>query len=167
MIESENETFLVLSSALCGVSVDSFVAATPPKFPVPGDLNPHNTPIDRNSEFIRTLREQVGTSAVTSLLERFGHERQTAASDTVAQNLLRDPEQGPICRSIMKMWFLGVWFACDRPYDAHHVISAQAYKDALVWKVMQSHPMGYSEWTFGYWADDPPPLETFLTVIDK
>jgi len=27
--------------------------------------------------------------------------------------------------------------------------------------VMQSHAMGYSPWTYGYWTQAPPPLQDF------
>jgi hypothetical protein len=31
-----------------------------------------------------------------------------------------------------------------------------------MWRVGQAHPMGYSEWRFGYWAANPPPLDAFI-----
>ena len=43
------------------------------------------------------------------------------------------------------------------------VVSSQAYKESLVWKAMQAHPMGYSMFSFGYWAEEPPPLDQFIT----
>ena len=30
---------------------------------------------------------------------------------------------------------------------------------------MQSHPMGYSMFSFGYWAEEPPALDQFITTL--
>ena len=65
------------------------------------------------------------------------------------------------------MWYLGSWYVpgvlggggfAPPPLQ---VISAQAYTNGLVWKVMQSHPMGFSPFTFGYWSQTPGPLSSF------
>ena len=48
------------------------------------------------------------------------------------------------------------------PVNPDKVISSAAYTQGWMWRVGQAHPMGYSEWRFGYWAADPPPLDTFI-----
>ena len=45
------------------------------------------------------------------------------------------------------------------------MVSSQAYKEGLVWKIMRSHPQGYSIWPFGYWSDEPPELDEFVTFV--
>ena len=79
-----------------------------------------------------------------------------------AAAILADPVLGFVARSIMKMWLLGSWYNPANSSQAVNVVSAQAYKESLVWKIMQSHPMGYSMFTFGYWAKPPPPLSQFI-----
>ena len=79
-----------------------------------------------------------------------------------AAKVLADAQLGPVARSIMKLWLLGSWYDPANPSRAVNVVSAQAYKESLVWKVMQSHPMGYSMFTYGYWAKPPPPLNQFI-----
>jgi len=71
----------------------------------------------------------------------------------------------------MKLWLLGSWY---QPYDqgnAHkgdtRVVSDQAYKESWAWKIAQSHPMGYSQYHFGYWAEQPPTLKQFTGVDAK
>jgi len=44
---------------------------------------------------------------------------------------------------------------------AQQVISSVAYTNGLAWRVMQSHPMGYSQFTFGYWSQVPGSLSSF------
>lgn len=82
-----------------------------------------------------------------------------------------------LARSIMLSWYLGSWY---RPADLkqHHdaqtappavalpplsarVIAAAAYKQGWAWNIAQAHPMGYSNFTFGYWARLPPALTAF------
>ena len=71
----------------------------------------------------------------------------------------------------MKLWLLGSWY---QPYDQGtakehdiRVVSDQAYKESWAWKIAQSHPMGYSEYHFGYWAEQPPTLKQFTGVDAK
>jgi hypothetical protein len=80
--------------------------------------------------------------------------------------VLNDPTLGPIARSIIKLWLLGAWYNPLKPSAAVKVVSAQAYKESLVWRVMQAHPMGYSMFDFGYWAQDPPALDLFIIFAD-
>ncbi len=81
-------------------------------------------------------------------------------------SLLADPTLGPIGRSIIKLWLLGAWYEPLNPSSAVKVVSSQAYKESLVWKLMQAHPMGYSMFTFGHWAEPPPPLDDFVTLAN-
>lgn len=56
--------------------------------------------------------------------------------------------------SINKLWYLGSWYDPEDPTQ-QQVVSDQAYIRGLSWQVMQSHAMGNSPFTFGYWAKDP------------
>jgi len=40
-------------------------------------------------------------------------------------------------------------------------VSSTAYTHGLAWNVMQSHPIGFSELTFGYWSTPPGPISQF------
>ena len=42
------------------------------------------------------------------------------------------------------------------------VLSADSYTQGLVWRVMQSHPMGRTTYNYGYLAHDPPPPSAYL-----
>ncbi|WP_437308155.1 hypothetical protein [Sorangium sp. So ce388] len=73
-------------------------------------------------------------------------------------------ERAQLAQSIVRMWYLGSWYD-PAPASAEgtlkQVVSKQGYVGGLVWKVAQTHPMGYSEFTFGYWAKAPPSLADF------
>ena len=72
------------------------------------------------------------------------------------------PDVQFLARSIILAWYLGAWYAPEvlrspPPGPLHfEIISPAAYTQAWVWRVAQAHPMGYSEWSFGYWSKLPP-----------
>lgn len=90
-------------------------------------------------------------------------------------------------RSIILAWYLGAWYKPEdlkrhfydpatqkqnyysyRRYSKnvlipHTVLCPNAYIGGMVWRVMQAHPMGYSNLQFGYWAQNPPDLVAFIT----
>ena len=97
---------------------------------------------------------------------------------TVLQN--SGPDVCYLARAIMLSWYLGSWYTPSdlrRHHDhekAHskaalaplrpRVISAAAYTQGLAWSIAQAHPMGYSNFTFGYWSQQPPALTDFTGV---
>ena len=137
--------FVNLSSALTGVSA--------------AQLKPAVDPIGIADQYFATLTANVSGAILADLGAMF-----QAIADPVkaATKILADPVFGPVARSIMKLWLMGAWYNPANPTQAVNVVSAQAYKESLVWKIMQSHPMGYSMFTFGYWAKPPPPLNQFI-----
>ena len=50
------------------------------------------------------------------------------------------------------------------PLTPLKIISPAAYTQGWTWRVAQAHPMGYSELRFGYWAQDPLPLDDYIKV---
>lgn len=141
-------TFVSLSSALTGVDASQ--------------LKPQVDPIGIAQSYFDVLAKSASASDLSKLALLF-----QSNSDPVqaASTVLSDPEVGNLARSILKLWLLGAWYDPKSPTEAVSVVSAQAYKESLVWKVMQSHPMGYSMFTFGYWSKPPPPLDQFIQPV--
>jgi len=53
----------------------------------------------------------------------------------------------------------------DTTQQVLQVISSDAYIRGFAWRAMQAHPMGYSEWSFGYWENQPQgTLDDFLPL---
>lgn len=79
-----------------------------------------------------------------------------------------NPSQVLAMRQLIFLWYAGAWPTVQyannvtRGQTFSTVISADSYTHGLVWRVMQSHPMGSSNYTYGYWAADPPPLSAYL-----
>jgi hypothetical protein len=137
--------FVSLSSALTGVSA--------------AQLKPQIDPIGIADQYFAALTGNVSAATLADLGASF---QSVSNPVKAATKVLADPVLGPVARSIMKLWLMGSWYNPANPTQAVNVVSAQAYKESLVWKIMQSHPMGYSMFTFGYWAKPPPPLNQFI-----
>jgi hypothetical protein len=95
-------------------------------------------------------------------------EKSAAGSNLRAEELgrlvLGDPKLGPVCRSIIQMWYLGTWAELPPEWrDAHgatarggnHVVSGEAYREGLVWAAIGAHPMGAKQSGFGSWGLKP------------
>ena len=71
------------------------------------------------------------------------------------------------CRKLIFMWYAGAWptvipaTTTTPASTVSDIISEDAYTSSLVWQVMQSHPMGDSNYRYGYWAKDPVPLSDY------
>lgn len=147
------DQFLALSAAL--LDLDVLV------------LKPRNTPLDIAEQYLFTLLDNVGSETIHGLLAAFATGLESMGSHDAAGQILRDPDLGPIARSIMKLWLLSTWYDPGKPNQPVRVVSSQAYKEGLVWRFMQSHPIGYSMWKFGYWHENPPDLKEFVPPPTK
>jgi len=148
MVDTDKDPFLLISEALTGIDPQHLAAKV--------------DPIMVAEEYRRTLDEELKgaeADAYQQMLKAF------ADKSLTVEQILADADLGPIARSIIKLWLLGAWYPPATPANASKVVSSQAYKESLVWKAMQSHPMGYSMFTFGYWNEQPPALEEFLKFV--
>jgi hypothetical protein len=153
---SDMDNFVKLSAALTGVD--------------PAMLAPSVDPINVKQELFDKARTEAA-AVFTQALTIAGN----TPANTLAGVLMNQSGDDVrfLSRSIMLLWFLGQWFA---PADLKRyavpnppaapiptaVVSSKAYTQAWIWKVAQSHPMGYSDWRFGYWNSAPPPLNDFI-----
>ena len=113
---------------------------------------------------------QVGQSMMDGLLSTFDSlKAQTPplTAQQIADRLLEVTSKTPsnqaqLAQAIILMWYLGSWYPPKfQTQGEQQVISSQAYTRSLVWNVAQAHPMGFSQFTFGYWSQNPPTLDQF------
>jgi len=134
-------------------------------------LKPSLDPVGLARIYYEFALKQVGETNMSNVLSAF-RVIKTQPPQTIADTLLEvnksDPSpQANIVQSIVAMWYLGAWYRPGVKGSGGfgptplQVVSSQAYTNGLVWKVMQSHPMGFSPLTFGYWSQEPGPLSTF------
>ena len=134
-------------------------------------LKPALDPLNLAHEYYVFVVAQVGQAAMTTLLNAYRAIKAQPAqqiADTLLETSGSSPSaQAQLAQSIVSMWYLGSWYVPGvlggggfAP-PSLQVISSVAYTNGLVWRVMQSHPMGYSAFTFGYWSQQPAPLSSF------
>src|SRR6185503_11523618 len=149
--------FVALSAVLTGIAASKLR-------PV---LDTHGT-----AQTYLDLATAKGGATFATLMSIYrAHESEPAAE--VANVILEGPSTvvANLARSIMLLWYLASWYDPDRlsalsqgppAFVPSTVVSADAYTQGWVWRVGQTHPMGYSEWKFGYWHSAPPPLAAFI-----
>jgi hypothetical protein len=157
--EADVQDFADMSAALTG-----FLSSV---------LKPALDPVGLARTYYEFALAQAGTQT-TALLNAY-RAIKTQPPQTIADTLLETAAPDPtklspnayLAQSILAMWYLGSWYPPGvlggggfAPVPLQ-VISSAAYTNGLAWRVMQSHPMGYSPFTFGYWSQVPGPLSSF------
>jgi hypothetical protein len=155
--EADVQDFANMSAALTG-----FLSSV---------LKPKLDPVGLARTYYEFALAQIKASQMSALLNAF-RAIQTQPPQTIADTLLETSSPTPsdqalIAQSIIAMWYLGAWYRPGAkggggfPPTPLQIISSEAYTNGLVWSVMQSHPMGFSPFTFGYWSQAPGPLSSF------
>lgn len=140
--------FAAMSAALTGFMLDT--------------ISPNPDVTDLKSAYLQTAGKNGEGKEVDRLIAQF-LAMKGKTSQEIADGLLDESKQPAdliaAARHILEMWYLGTWNGA--------VVSANAYIGGLAWQAAQAHPMGYSEWEFGYWAQDPPPLADFGVQVSN
>ena len=159
--ESVVQAFADMSAALTGFQ-SSFI-------------RPFLDPVNLSGTFYQFAVSQVGQARMDALMDTFNtlsNQTPKLTPQQIADTLLETSLpaaslQAQLCQSIVAMWYLGSWYTpgvlggFGFAPPALQVISQQAYTKSLVWNLAQSHPMGFSAFTFGYWSEQPASLQTF------
>jgi D-sorbitol dehydrogenase-like protein len=148
--------FVTLSAALTGIAE--------------AKLAPVVDPIQIRNEYFKQAKTDPAFPALLGIIRAAPTPH--AAAEKVMNNT--DPAIKYLGRSIILAWYLGAWYvpkvleAYDSPKSGTFpvtpkmIISGAAYTQGWTWRVAQAHPMGYSELRFGYWAQDPLPLNDYV-----
>jgi hypothetical protein len=138
-------------------------------------LNPSKDPINIKQVYFDQARKH---PAFNDLLRQFDSKKDQAdVIEIILQTKSDQPKSDVVylARSIILMWYLGAWYEPSelrrfnspnppKRFIKYRVISRAAYTQGWVWRVAQAHPMGYSEWEFGYWSQPPKPRSDFIGV---
>ena len=101
--------------------------------------------------------------AYTALLQEYG-EKPKKLEKKFHESVYEDDKLGPVCQSIVVLWYLGQWkpMPCSwqaqygwNQMDVDRFVSAEAYREGLVWKAIHAHPMSAKAPGFGTWAFPP------------
>ncbi|MGH6739145.1 MAG: sugar dehydrogenase complex small subunit [Bradyrhizobium sp.] len=152
---SDLETFVNMSVGITGIARSR--------------LAPAVDPVEVKREYFAVAKQD---PAFSKLIAAVGSESNPDKAAAIVMNN-SDPAIKYLGRAILLAWYTGCWYTPDklRLYNSPQapatlptpdkVISGTAYTQGWNWRVGQTHPMGYSEWLFGYWHANPPPLNQF------
>jgi hypothetical protein len=154
--DADRALFIALSAALTGIAKDR--------------LSPSVDPIQINRQYFAQAKTDPAFDGLMQII-RADPSNPAAAADKVLNN--SDSNIMYLGRSIILMWYLGAWYEPKKlkdfnssppepPYPPDKVISPAAFTQGWIWRVAQTHPMGYSESLFGYWSKEPPALDAFI-----
>jgi hypothetical protein len=142
-------------------------------------LAPGLDPVDIKSEYLPFFTEKVAkesgnSNLVATIFTTFANlQSQTTpklSNQQIGEAMLA-PANGAdfvlACRKLVFMWYSGAWptiipATTTAPESTvSDMISAKSYTCGLAWQVMQAHPMGDSNYRYGYWAKPPAALNAY------
>ncbi len=141
-------------------------------------LAPGLDPVDIKATYIETWQKNVDSGKNSGLsaeiLSSFAglQDQSPALTDQqIGERLLAD-ENGldftMACRKLIYLWYMGAWPEVmaspgteSGGSTSFETLSSKSYTAGLVWQVMQSHPMGDSNYRYGYWAEKPVALADY------
>lgn len=120
--------------------------------------------------YLDTLLAVVGPATTDELLSAHAAVLEAGADDEAARDrlvrarILGDDRLGPVARNVMKLWYVGTWYAMPGPWsqafgiggdDRTFVVSATSYTEGLVWPAIGANPPGAKGPGYGTWAEPP------------
>lgn len=164
-----NGSYLQLSQALTGIPASTLFPQTPPD----------NAPLQLMYWHLCTLANSTATQLLIDEYQSYhgkGYSDQQIGDQLLksSSGAIRDDAVGTMARLTMQMWLFGVWFGeteatnvssaentIQDEWAQNFVVSARAYKSGWIWRIAQAHPMGFSPFNFGSWAEAPPTLADY------
>jgi hypothetical protein len=130
------------------------------------------------ADYLATVDRVVGCAVTNKLLDAYDRvwpeavTTSATSANLIRREILSDPTLGPVARNIVKMWYVGTWYALPsawveangaRPADMTFVVSATAYTEGLLWPAIGANPPGAKPPGFGTWVG-PPRIPVRATV---
>jgi hypothetical protein len=113
---------------------------------------------------LRIIGEREAGQLLRAAAEALETDRKNHNHDALEAQVIDSARFGPVVVSLIKLWYLGTWYPLSGGYhdvngstadDVEHVVSAQGYREGLVWAAAGAHPMGAKPPGFGSWAEPP------------
>lgn len=80
---------------------------------------------------------------------------ETKRDGVIRSKVFSEQVLGTLARRLIKLWYLGEWDGADQNKK---ILSAESYKEGLVWQAIGAHPQGAKQQGFGAWAEPPDQL---------
>jgi hypothetical protein len=116
--------------------------------------------------YLATVDGVVGQTITDTLLDVYGQISTEAAEERkykLRQTVFGCEQLGPVARSIVKLWYIGTWYALPAAWqerfgpagDGTFVPTPDAYVEGLLWPAIGAHPPGAKAQGFGSWRLPP------------
>ena len=117
-----------------------------------------------------TLTGILGGATVGELLTAWRDVVSAAEGDpdrviaALESSILGHPKLGPVASNLVVLWYLGQWTEMPATwrarygasaYDQTQVVSAEAYRQGLVWNAIHAHPMSAKQQGYASWSLPP------------
>ena len=156
-MEQEMKNFIGLSAVLTGFS-ESILA-------------PNLDPVDIKTDYLKAFKDNIDkgdSSLVLSILSKYQDLRSQGKTDQeIGEAIIANHEFEMPCRKLIFLWYSGAWptiipASNGKPASTvSTLLSSKSYTSGLAWQVMQSHPMGDSNYRYGYWSEAPSELSDY------
>ena len=134
-------------------------------------IAPNIDPVDIKTTYLEEFNSKVESKLDTEILSNYAFLEKEDKSDQEIGEAMLDSSNGEdfvmACRSLIFLWYSGAWptiipATVDQPASTiSSLVSSKSYTAGLVWQVMQAHPMGDSNYQYGYWAEPPVDLDKY------
>jgi hypothetical protein len=113
---------------------------------------------------LRLIGEREAGHLLQAAADALDADRKNHNDEALRTQVIGSRRYGPVIISLIKLWYLGSWYPLPGSYadvngstadDVEHVVSAQAYREGLVWSAAGAHPMGAKAPGWGSWAEAP------------
>ncbi len=120
--------------------------------------------------YLDLVATRAGAEVCAALLDTHAALRQAtggkgeAFRSAMRHEILSDPRLGPPARSLLKLWYVGVWHglpgdwhdAHGGAFDDHDCVPQPAsYAEGLLWPAIGANPQGAKPFGYGMWARPP------------
>jgi hypothetical protein len=123
-------------------------------------IAPSIDPINVKQEYFDKFTSEIPNS--DKILNEYASLKTAGKSDQeIGETILANSDFETPCRQLIFLWYSGAWGSVQDGMVISDLLSAKSYTQGLAWQVMQSHPMGDSNYRYGYWAEEPAPLDKY------
>lgn len=144
--QQQMDNFVGLSAVLTGFNA-SIIA-------------PNIDPINIKAEYFEKFTAEISNYA-DILSEYESLKSQGKTDQEIGEAILAIADYEMPCRQLIFLWYSGAWPTVNGSMTSSEMLSAKSYTQGLAWQVMQSHPMGDSNYRYGYWANEPADLSGY------
>lgn len=142
-------------------------------------INPTLDEVNIKAEYLPVWTERVASESgdnqlpekILSSYQALSEQEPALTDQQIGEQMLSDSQGAAFvlaCRQLIFLWYMGAWPTVQEAPGTDtggrtdfHTLSSKSYTSGLVWRVMQAHPMGDSNYSYGYWSEPPATLNNY------